>query len=54
LGMLTPAIRAMNLLVCYSLKGKSPLPLLVARIFADHSHDAVAANDLAVAAHLFN
>jgi hypothetical protein len=36
-GMFTPAIRAI----------RSPLPLLVSRIRADHEHGAVAAHDLA-------
>src|ERR687886_1432724 len=38
--MLMPAIRAM-----------SALPLLVARVLADHEHGAVAADDLALLAH---
>src|SRR3954468_13245341 len=40
--MLTPAMRAIFLLA---------LPLLVARVLADHEHPAVAADDLALLAH---
>src|SRR4029453_18832841 len=49
LGMLTPAIRAMIYL--YRFKSRSSaLPLLVPRVRADDAHDAVAPDDLAVAA----
>src|SRR5947209_4425946 len=42
-GMLMPAIRAML--------SRSPLPLLVTRVLADHEDRAVAADDLALLAH---
>jgi hypothetical protein len=35
-------------------RGESPLALLVARVAAQYAHDAVAAHNLAVAAHLLD
>ena len=46
-GRSTPAIRAM---MCIS----STLPLLVAGVFADDAHDALAADDLALVANLLD
>src|SRR5262245_31916839 len=52
--MLTPAIRAMVVLVFRQRERALALPLLVPRVLADHPHDAVAPDDLAVAAHLLH
>src|SRR5450631_1694710 len=52
--MFTPAIRAM-VLPCYRrcTKSLSTLTLLMPRIRANHAHDAIAPDDLAIAANLF-
>jgi hypothetical protein len=44
--MFMPAIRATGLSLLLS------LTLLVSRVSADHTHDTIAANDLAVSTHL--
>src|SRR4051812_15687056 len=49
-GMLIPAIRAM----VFPKYRRSTLALLVARVGADHAHDVLAADDLAVAADLLD